>query len=39
MFLRIVERMLVVQPVLPQPRQDPGEPDGPRARGGLPDAG
>ncbi|MFD8393448.1 SAV_6107 family HEPN domain-containing protein [Streptomyces sp. NPDC059680] len=39
MFLRIVERMLVLQPVLPQPRQDPGEPDGPRARGDLPDAG
>jgi hypothetical protein len=23
MFLRLVERMLVLQPVLPQPRQDP----------------
>ena len=39
MFQRIVERMLVLQPVLPQPRQDPGEPDGPSARGDLPDAG
>ncbi|WP_030742656.1 SAV_6107 family HEPN domain-containing protein [Streptomyces sp. NRRL S-31] len=49
MFLRIVERMLVLQPVLPQPRQDTGEPDDPApstpaprtppARGGLPDAG
>lgn len=26
MFLRIVERMLVLQPVLPQPRQDTGRP-------------
>ncbi|WP_225831195.1 SAV_6107 family HEPN domain-containing protein [Streptomyces sp. NK08204] len=42
MFLRIVERMLLLQPVLPQPRQDTGGagvPPGPRARGGLPDAG
>ncbi|GAA3134228.1 SAV_6107 family HEPN domain-containing protein [Streptomyces echinatus] len=44
MFLRIVERMLVLQPVLPQPRQDTGGPDGPAARttgtrGDLPDAG
>ncbi|EST23236.1 SAV_6107 family HEPN domain-containing protein [Streptomyces roseochromogenus] len=42
MFLRIVERMLVLQPVLPQPRRDAGESGevtGPRARGDLPDAG
>ncbi|MFJ5027968.1 SAV_6107 family HEPN domain-containing protein [Streptomyces sp. NPDC088560] len=39
MFLRIVERMLVLQPVLPQPRRDAGEPPGPSTRGGLPDAG
>lgn len=39
MFLRIVERMLVLQPVLPQPRHDAGELPGPPARGGLPDAG
>ncbi|MER6925578.1 hypothetical protein ABT314_42850, partial [Streptomyces spiralis] len=26
MFIRIVERMLVLQPVLPQPRQDAAEP-------------
>ncbi|MEU9985679.1 SAV_6107 family HEPN domain-containing protein [Streptomyces sp. NPDC048045] len=39
MFLRIVERMLVLQPVLPQPRRDTGEPDAPGTRGGLPDAG
>jgi hypothetical protein len=42
MFLRIVERMLVLQPVLPQPRgdaRDTGEPAGPGARGDLPDAG
>ncbi|MYW49482.1 hypothetical protein GT045_04095 [Streptomyces sp. SID486] len=32
MFLRIVERMLVLQPVLPQPRQDTDEPDGPAPR-------
>ncbi|MFJ7898934.1 SAV_6107 family HEPN domain-containing protein [Streptomyces sp. NPDC096198] len=51
MFLRIVERMLVLQPVLPQPRQQTGE--GPRGGGppgggplgegqrreGMPDAG
>ncbi|MFF0088719.1 SAV_6107 family HEPN domain-containing protein [Streptomyces canus] len=28
MFLRLVERMLVLQPVLPQPRQDADQPDG-----------
>ncbi|MFF9084955.1 SAV_6107 family HEPN domain-containing protein [Streptomyces sp. NPDC014991] len=49
MFLRIVERMLVLQPVLPAPRRDPGtDPDdpagaaGPDARegaGGLPPTG
>ncbi|MGN5378386.1 SAV_6107 family HEPN domain-containing protein [Streptomyces lasalocidi] len=42
MFLRIVERMLVLQPVLPQPRgdtRDTGEPAGPGVRGDLPDAG
>ncbi|QLJ00861.1 hypothetical protein HZZ00_07530 [Streptomyces sp. NEAU-sy36] len=39
MFLRLVERMLVLQPVLPQPRRDPGDRDGPRGRGDLPDAG
>ncbi|MER6029079.1 SAV_6107 family HEPN domain-containing protein [Streptomyces sp. NPDC001851] len=38
-FLRIVERMLVLQPVLPQPRQDSGGSDRPGTRGGLPDAG
>jgi hypothetical protein len=43
MFLRLVERMLVLQPVLPQPRQegrregsDPGDPGAERD---LPDAG
>ncbi|MFJ9866370.1 SAV_6107 family HEPN domain-containing protein [Streptomyces sp. NPDC101165] len=39
MFLRIVERMLVLQPVLPQPRQDTDERGGPGPHGGLPDAG
>ncbi|MFI5974590.1 SAV_6107 family HEPN domain-containing protein [Streptomyces sp. NPDC051452] len=39
MFLRLVERMLVPQPVLPQPRRDGREPDAPSARGDLPDAG
>lgn len=39
MFLRLVERMLVLQPVLPQPRPDQdGSPDT-APRGGLPDAG
>ncbi|MEV5955236.1 SAV_6107 family HEPN domain-containing protein [Streptomyces sp. NPDC051987] len=39
MFLRIVERMLVLQPVLPQPRREDGErPAGARGRE-LPDAG
>ncbi|QHC29063.1 MULTISPECIES: SAV_6107 family HEPN domain-containing protein [unclassified Streptomyces] len=38
-FLRLVERMLVLQPVLPRPRQDAGEPGAPGARGDLPDAG
>lgn len=32
MFLRIVERMLVLQPVLPQPRQDPPDDGAPRQR-------
>ncbi|MEU2556304.1 SAV_6107 family HEPN domain-containing protein [Streptomyces sp. NPDC003388] len=39
MFLRLVERMLVLQPVLPQPRHDPEEPPGPPVREDLPDAG
>ncbi|MEU6509839.1 SAV_6107 family HEPN domain-containing protein [Streptomyces sp. NPDC046942] len=39
MFLRIVERLLVLQPVLPQPRRDTGEPPGANAPGDLPDAG
>ncbi|MFJ4750142.1 SAV_6107 family HEPN domain-containing protein [Streptomyces albogriseolus] len=39
MFLRLVERMLVLQPVLPQPRPDQdGGPDT-APRGDLPDAG
>ncbi|WP_210634369.1 SAV_6107 family HEPN domain-containing protein [Streptomyces sp. GESEQ-13] len=39
MFLRLVERMLVLQPVLPPPRPDQdGGPDT-APRGGLPDAG
>ncbi|OAH15601.1 SAV_6107 family HEPN domain-containing protein [Streptomyces jeddahensis] len=37
MFLRLVERMLVLQPVLPQPRPDGARPDG--AGGEVPDAG
>ncbi|WP_153814567.1 SAV_6107 family HEPN domain-containing protein [Streptomyces sp. SUK 48] len=39
MFLRLVERMLVLQPVLPRPRPDTGEPGGPGVRGDLSDAG
>ncbi|TWV32955.1 hypothetical protein FRZ03_31560 [Streptomyces misionensis] len=39
MFLRLVERMLALQPVLPRPRQEPGDGDGPRGRGGLPGGG
>ncbi|MEU6557936.1 SAV_6107 family HEPN domain-containing protein [Streptomyces sp. NPDC046915] len=39
MFVRIVERMLVLQPVLPQPRQDTDEPDRPAAPREMPDAG
>ncbi|MGW3265755.1 SAV_6107 family HEPN domain-containing protein [Streptomyces sp. NPDC001056] len=39
MFLRLVERMLVLRPVLPRSRRDPGDPDGAGARGDLPDAG
>jgi hypothetical protein len=42
MFLRLVERMLVLQPVLPQPRPDTDaeEPDGARhGREDMPDAG
>lgn len=36
MFLRLVERMLVLQPVLPQPRRDGDREDGERD---IPDAG
>ncbi|MEU0253623.1 SAV_6107 family HEPN domain-containing protein [Streptomyces sp. NPDC006184] len=46
MFLRIVERMLVLQPVLPAPRGDadtgpgdPARPDAPGRAGGLPPTG
>lgn len=43
MFLRLVERMLVLQPVLPQPRQDPETPPEPGRRQDedrdVPDAG
>ncbi|MDT6985536.1 SAV_6107 family HEPN domain-containing protein [Streptomyces lusitanus] len=39
MFLRLVERMLVLQPVLPQPRPDRDAGPDPGPRGGLPDAG
>ncbi|MFI2437317.1 SAV_6107 family HEPN domain-containing protein [Streptomyces sp. NPDC018693] len=39
MFIRLVERMLVLQPVLPPPRQAGDDPDGPAARPDLPDAG
>ena len=39
MFLRLVERMLGLQPVLPQPRQEEGDPGGPGAGRELPDAG
>ncbi|MFE9447739.1 SAV_6107 family HEPN domain-containing protein [Streptomyces sp. NPDC006739] len=39
MFVRLVERMLVLQPVLPQPRQDAEEPGGPAAPPAMPDAG
>ncbi|MGW7128515.1 SAV_6107 family HEPN domain-containing protein [Streptomyces bobili] len=39
MFLRLVERMLVLQPVLPQPRQEGDEPDRPSAGEDMPDAG
>ncbi|MFG2608251.1 SAV_6107 family HEPN domain-containing protein [Streptomyces sp. NPDC048514] len=39
MFIRIVERMLVLQPILPQPRQEGGERDGGGTPGGLPDTG
>ena len=38
MFLRLVERMLVLQPVLPQPHGDPDRPEG-RAPGGVADGG
>ncbi|MDF3297112.1 SAV_6107 family HEPN domain-containing protein [Streptomyces tropicalis] len=38
-FLRLVERMLVPQPVLPQPRRDAEPPGGGRGRHDLPDAG
>ncbi len=39
MFLRLVERMLVLQPVLPQPRPDRDAGPDPGPRGDLPDAG
>ncbi|MFY4720519.1 SAV_6107 family HEPN domain-containing protein [Streptomyces sp. LaBMicrA B280] len=39
MFLRLVERMLVLQPVLPRPRPDAEEPGGPGARGDVRHAG
>ncbi|MES4888472.1 SAV_6107 family HEPN domain-containing protein [Streptomyces sp. NPDC096012] len=39
MFIRIVERTLVLQPILPQPRQEGGERDGPGTPSGLPDTG
>jgi hypothetical protein len=39
MFIRLVERMLTLQPVLPHPRPDTGRPSVPRARDDLPDAG
>ncbi|MGW0147277.1 SAV_6107 family HEPN domain-containing protein [Streptomyces sp. NPDC003333] len=39
-FLRLVERMLVLQPVLPQPRQDTdADPAGPPRSTEMPDAG
>ncbi|AYN41792.1 hypothetical protein D9753_26205 [Streptomyces dangxiongensis] len=38
MFLRIVERMLVLQPVLPAPRRD-SDPDDPEGAGDLPPTG
>ncbi|MFF9061563.1 SAV_6107 family HEPN domain-containing protein [Streptomyces sp. NPDC101213] len=39
MFLRLVERMLVLQPVLPPPRQEGAAADGPSAGADMPDAG
>ena len=39
MFLRLVERMLVLQPVLPQPRTDTDGPDPGRPGTDRPDAG
>ena len=39
MFLRLVERMLVLQPVLPQPRPDQDRPQGPGTGRDMPDAG
>ncbi|WOT37461.1 SAV_6107 family HEPN domain-containing protein [Streptomyces coeruleorubidus] len=39
MFLRIVERMLVLQPVLPQPRADQDDPEAPGEGRDMPDAG
>lgn len=39
MFIRIVERLLVLQPVLPRPRPDTGEPEDPAAAREMPDAG
>ncbi|MFE1247878.1 SAV_6107 family HEPN domain-containing protein [Streptomyces sp. NPDC058735] len=39
MFLRLVERMLVLQPVLPQPRSDQDQPEEQGPDPGMPDAG
>ncbi|MEU1002214.1 SAV_6107 family HEPN domain-containing protein [Streptomyces tibetensis] len=39
MFLRLVERMLVLQPVLPQPRPDHDRPEDPGGGSDMPDAG
>jgi hypothetical protein len=39
MFLRLVERMLVLQPALPQPRQDRKGEEAPDAGRAMPDAG
>ncbi|WP_432140030.1 MULTISPECIES: SAV_6107 family HEPN domain-containing protein [unclassified Streptomyces] len=39
MFIRLVERLLVLQPVLPPPRRAGEEPPGPAPRHEMPDAG
>ncbi|MEU6573014.1 SAV_6107 family HEPN domain-containing protein [Streptomyces sp. NPDC046805] len=39
MFVRLVERMLVLQPLLPQSRQDADSPERPPADRDMPDAG